>query len=310
MHLRELLVSVTLLVAGCPARPLPVEAAPEPGLTASAPIPAAASTGANLDAGGGLALLPAPPVDVSSAAAVAPPPELPGGWFVLAKDEGESGSCHFGGVVQSLETTAVTLDPGRKTQLRAVRITFADGATACRDTELTGVRTSSRGDGPRAVRWRERPCSQIVLGVPRGWTLPFSQGAAVCGSVRRYTLGYDAGDEVVVLDARGGLLLAFAAEMPRTPAPLPGWSFTLGPERETHRGDEGYALLDHDVVIAHGAARRTVRPHAPPAQLDDMGEPSFRVEANGYRISGLLPVWMKWLLDSGYGFAVAREGAP
>lgn len=255
-----------------------------------------------LDAGGA----PAPLPEASSTAAAAPPSEPPGGWFVVAEDAGKTGSCRFGGVVASVETTAAAVAPGETKRFRAVRVTFAGDAAGCHAAELTGVRVS--GDhGPIAARWRDAPCSRIVLGVPRGWTLPFGQGTGVCGSVRRYSLGYDSGSEVVVLDTRGNLLLAFADAMPRTPSPLPGWIFALGPERSSHPADEGYALVNHDVEIARGGARWVVRADAPPERREGGGGAVFRVEARGYRISGLLPVWMKWLQDSGYGFALARE---
>jgi hypothetical protein len=288
------LVPAALLAIGCQAHPRSVEATPDAGPTTTAALPAASVP----EADGG----PAPGASAAPTAA-----EPPARWFALAEDAASGGGCRFGGVVRAMETTAAPA--GRKGAKRAIRVTVEGNAASCHDAELTGVQTSI-SVGPVAGEWSETPCARIVLGVPAGWALPFGPGDAVCGSVRRYSLGYDRGGEAVVLDPAGDLLLAFADAMPRAPSPLPGWSFTLGPERAESRMDEGYFFADHDVVIAHRRARWTVRTGAPAGRLDDQGGPSFRAEAGGYRTRGSLPPWMTWLHDAGYRFAVARERTP
>jgi hypothetical protein len=295
-----LLISAALLVIGCQGHPRSAEATPSSGLTTSPvpPLPLAASAESAPEVDGG----PAP-----SASAAPSMPEPPARWFAFAEDAASRRACRFGGVVRAVETTAVS--PGRRGAKRAVRVTVEGDAGRCHGAELAGVQTSM-AVGPIAEEWSEQPCTRIVLGVPAGWTLPFGPGDAVCGSVRRYSLGYEQGGEGVVLDAKGALLLAFADAMPRTPSPLLGWTFTLGPERSRSRMDEGYFFSDHDMVIAHAGARWTLREDAEPERLDEKGGTALRAEAGGYRTQGRLSPWMSWLHDAGYHFAVVRERSP
>jgi hypothetical protein len=288
MQLREPLAACAMMIAGC-REPRPIAASAE----ALAPTAATTSVAATATA------------SVASAPAVAVQPPAPSHWFAMTDEASGGSSCQFGGVVRAVDAAFTARHRG--SLKRAVRIELS-GPDGCHPVALTGVRTSAKV-GPEPLPWSERPCAAVILGAPTGYVLPFGVNDAVCGSVRFFSVGTEGTTEVVVLDGKGELLLAFAAPMPRAASPFPGWSFTPGPERTRHPPDEGHQLVEYDVVITHGRARWTVQAGAPPSRLDD-GDAFFRAQATAYRAQGSFPPWSALQGEEGVGFALVREKKP
>ena len=214
-------------------------------------------------------------------------------------------SCRFGGLVTALRPDVAEVGtPQQRIAGLTLSLDASAGPSCLEQVGLTGVRASVE-HGPLEAGLSPVLAEEVFLALPKLAPCPVRVGERVCGAIHGYSLGYDRGSAAVLYGAQGELLLAFSDALPREASPLPGWTFTLGPERRRELRDEGYEYVTHDVRLAHGGEGWSIRAEAATTIRADGA--TFAISAAGYRTRGPLPVWIAWLQSAGYGFIVIRD---